>query len=94
MRIGALGLAGANMMGSSLQNMTIFAVGDLLYLPGPKLAAASQTHLLTAFMVLVMMATFIAGHRFRPKRFLRLSWYSLPTIVLFLLGYYHNFRLS
>lgn len=94
MSIGALDLAVANMMGSNLLNMTIFAVGDLLYLPGPMLVAASQIHLLTAFMVLVMMAIFIAGHRFRPKRFLRLSWCSLPTMALFLLGYYLNFRLS
>lgn len=93
-RIGATDMAIANMIGSNLFNMTIIPINDLLYLKGPVLAAVSEGHLITALAVILMTIIFIAGLRFKPKRFLRLSWWNSVTIVLFLLSAYFSFTLA
>ena len=93
MRIGAVDMAVANMIGSNLFNMTIIPIDDLLYTQGPVLASVSESHLVTAFMVILMTGLFIAGLRFKPKRFFRLSWWNCALIALFLLGAYFNFTL-
>ena len=91
MRMGAKDMAIANMLGSNLFNMAIIPVDDLLYLKSPILVAVSENHLITAFVVLVMTLLFIAGLRFKPERFLRVSWCSLALIGLFLIGAYFSF---
>jgi len=94
MRMGALDMAVANMIGSNLFNMTVIPIDDLLYLQGPVLASVSVNHLLTASMVIVMTGIFIAGLRFKPRRFLRLSWCNLTLIALFLLQAYLSYTLA
>jgi cation:H+ antiporter len=94
MRMGALNMAVANMIGSNLFNMTIIPIDDLFYWQGPVLASVSVNHLFTASMVVVMTGIFIAGLRFKPKRFLRLSWCNLTLIVLFLLQAYLSYTLA
>jgi len=94
MRIGAVDLAVANMIGSNLFNMTIIPVDDLLYLPGSVLASVSETHLVTTLVVMVMTVMLIAGLRFNPKKLFRLSWWNVTMIVLFSLGAYFNFVLA
>ena len=64
---------------------------DLIYLPGPVLAAVSDSHLFTALIVMVMTGIFIAGLYLRPRRFRRLSWFNGALIVLFFLGAYLSF---
>ena len=91
MRMGARDMAIANMLGSNLFNMAIIPVDDLLYLKSPILAAVSESHLITAFAVMVMTLLFIAGLRFKPGRLFRLSWCSLALIGLFLLTAYFSF---
>jgi len=91
MRMGARDMAIANMLGSNLFNMAIIPVDDLLYLKSPILAAVSESHLITAFAVMVMTLLFIAGLRFKPRRLFRLSWCSLALIMLFLLSAYFSF---
>jgi len=91
MRMGALDMAVANMIGSNLFNMTVIPIDDLLYLPGPVLASVSTNHLLTASMVVVMTGIFIAGLRFKPRKFLRLSWCNLTLIALFVLQAYLSY---
>lgn len=91
MRIGANDMAVANMIGSNLFNMTIIPVDDLLFLKGPVLAAVSESHLVTAFTVMLMTMIFIAGLSFKPRRFLRLSWWNSSLILLFFLGAYFSF---
>ena len=91
MRIGATDMAVANMIGSNLFNMTIIPVDDLLFLKGPVLAAVSESHLVTAFTVMLMTMIFIAGLSFKPRRFLRLSWWNSSLILLFFLGAYFSF---
>jgi len=94
MRMGAIDLAVANMIGSNLFNMTIIPIDDLFYLKGPVLAAVSENHLITALAVMLMTITFIAGLRFRPKRFFRLSWWNCALIVLFFLSAYFSFTMA
>ena len=94
MRIGAVDMAVANMIGSNLFNMTIIPVDDLFYLKGPVLASVSESNLITALAVILMTLVFIAGLRFRPKRLFRLSWCNLSLIVLFLIGAYLSFTLA
>ena len=94
MRIGATDMAVANMIGSNLFNMTIIPIDDLLYLKSPVLAAVSENHLITAFAVMLMTIIFIAGLHFKPRRFLRLSWWNCAMIVLFFLGAYFSFTLA
>lgn len=91
MRMGAVDLAVANMIGSNLFNITIISIDDLIYLPGPVLGAVSPSHMFTALIVMVMTGVFIAGLHFRPRRFFRLSWVNCTLIVLFFVGAYLSF---
>jgi len=94
MRMRAVDLAVANMIGSNLFNITIIAIDDLLYLPGSILAEVSESHLFTALAVMVMTGIFIAGLYIRPNRFRRLSWVNCTLIALFFLGAYFSFITS
>jgi len=93
LRIGAVDLCIANMMGSNLFNMTVIGVDDVFYTEGPILAATSQSHIFTALVVILMTGIFIAGLISRPQRKtpLKASWYTLALIGVFLLGTYINF---
>jgi cation:H+ antiporter len=94
MRIGANDLAVANMIGSNLFNMTIIPIDDLLYLKSPILAAVSESHLITAFTVVLMTTIFIAGFSFKSRRFFGLSWWNSTLILLFFFGAYFSFVLA
>jgi cation:H+ antiporter len=94
MRLGAVDMAVANMIGSNLFNMAIIPIDDLLYAPGPLLNAVSTSHLITAGAVILMTGVFIAGLHFRPKRYFRVSWCSLLLIVLFLAQAYLSYTLA
>lgn len=94
MRIGAIDLAVANLIGSNLFNMTVIPIDDLFYWQGPILASVSSTHLVTALVVILMTGIFMAGFYFRPKRFLRLSWCNVAMIALFLTGSYFSYTLG
>ncbi len=94
MRIGAVDMAVANLIGSNLFNLTIIPVIDLIYGKGPILAQVSQGHLYTAGAVIIMSLIFIAGLRFRTGRILRLSWFNISLIVLFLVSAYLSFIMA
>ena len=94
MRMGAVDLAVANMIGSNLFNMTIICIDDLVYLKGPVLSAVSESNLLIALVVMVMTLVFIIGLHFKPRRFFRLSWWNCALIGLFLSGAYFSFILA
>jgi cation:H+ antiporter len=93
-RIGAIDLGVANLIGSNLFNMTIISIDDVLYVKGPLLAAVSESHLVTAFTVIIMSLVFIAGFNIRQRKFFRLSWWNYLLVLLFFIGAYFNFRLS
>ncbi len=94
MRIGAIDMAVANLIGSNLFNLTIIPVIDLIYTRGPILAEVSEGNIVTAGAVTLMTVVFLAGLRFRPQRFLRLSWFNLSLIILFLASAYLGFVLA
>jgi cation:H+ antiporter len=94
MRLGAVDMAVANMLGSNLFNMAVIPIDDLLYTPGSVLGAVSSINLLTAGFVIVMTGVLIAGLYFRPRRHLRVSWVSLTLIVLFLIQAYLSYTLA
>jgi cation:H+ antiporter len=91
MRLGAINMAVANIIGSNLFNLTIIPIDDLLYIKGPVLAGVSEGHLITAAALVAMTLLFIAGGRFKPGRFSRLSWWNCTMILLFLAGAYFSF---
>jgi cation:H+ antiporter len=94
LRLGAVDMAVANMIGSNLFNMAVIPIDDLLYATGPVLASVSTSHLFTAGIVIVMTGVFIAGLHFRPKRHFRVSWCSLTLIALFLIQAYMSYRMA
>lgn len=94
LQFGAVDLAVANVLGSSLFNMTIIGLDDILYTRGPILASVSYTHLIAAGTVLLMTLVLIAGIRRKPGGFSGLNWYSLISIGLFVTGAYLTFLLS
>jgi cation:H+ antiporter len=94
MRIGAIDLSVANMIGSNLFNLTIISITDLIYVKGPILSGVSESHLITAAAVIIMTLLFIAGLRFQAKRFFRLSWWNCAMILLFVASAYFSFIMS
>jgi len=93
-RIGAVDMAVANMIGSNLFNLTIIPVIDLIYSKGPILAQVSESHLFTAGAVILMSLLFLAGLRFKPARYFRLSWFNITLIILFLVSAYLSFVMA
>jgi len=93
LRLGAIDLCVANMLGSNIFNMMIIGIDDLFFTEGPILASVSPSHVFTAMIVALMSGIFIAGLISRPQRKtpIGLSWYSIVFILVFLLGAYINF---
>jgi len=93
LRLGAIDMAVADILGSNMFNIAIIAPVDLSYTQGPILSLASSTHLVTAAVVAVMYLLIIAGLRFRQRRkvFGVLSWYAPVLIVIYVLGAYALF---
>jgi cation:H+ antiporter len=94
LRLGAVDMAVANMIGSNLFNMAVIPVDDLLYTPGPLLDSVSTSHMITAGIVILMTGVVIAGLHLRPRRFFRLSWCSLVLIALFLVQAYLSYTMA
>lgn len=94
LRMGALDMAIANLLGSNLFNVTIIAVDDFFYRPSPLLAAVSPVHAVTAGSAITMTGLAMVGLFFKPSgRVLRaFSWISLGLIALYLLNTYVLFR--
>ena len=88
LRLGALDMAIANLLGSNLFDIIILAVDDLLYVKGPLLAQVDASHALTAFTAVMMSALVIVGLVFRPQRraLLGLTWISLGLFLLYILN--------
>lgn len=90
MRIGALNMAVASLLGSNLFNILIIALDDVLYARGPLLAQVSPVHGVSAFSAVMMTSLAIIGLFYRPNsRVLHtVGWTSLFLFVLYLLNTY------
>ena len=88
LRIGALDMAIANLLGSNIFDILILAVDDLFYVEGPLLASVDVSHALTALTAVMMSALVIVGLIFRPQRrvVLGLTWVSLGLFLLYILN--------
>jgi cation:H+ antiporter len=74
-RLGALDLGIGNVLGSNLFNILILAFDDIAYRGGPLLRAASATHLVPVFCVILMYGLFLAGLTYRAsKKRMKLAW--------------------
>lgn len=90
LRLGAVDMAVANILGSNMLNLALVAPVDLFYTKGPILSLASISNLVTAAVVVVMNLIVIAGLRFRERRKILVvsSWYSPALVVLYMLAAY------
>ncbi|MBI3140301.1 MAG: sodium:calcium antiporter [Rhodocyclales bacterium] len=94
LRIGALDMAIANLLGSNLFDILIVAIDDLFYMPGPILAHVSPVHAFSAFSAAIMTGTAIVGLFYRPTvRLARtVGWISVSLAALYFLNSYVLFR--
>ncbi|MFZ5502378.1 MAG: sodium:calcium antiporter [Pseudomonadota bacterium] len=88
LRIGALDMAIANLLGSNLFNIVILAVDDMFYRESALLAHVDISHALTAFTAVMMSALVTVGLIFRPQGrvVLGLTWVSLGLLMLYVLN--------
>lgn len=93
LRLGAIDMAVADILGANMLDMVIITWVDLFYTQGPVLAVVSGAHLNTAMVAVVMSLLVIVGLRFRQKRktFIVISWYGLALIGLYIFGAYALF---
>ena len=93
LRLGAIDMAVADILGSNMFNIAIIFAVDLFYTQGPVLSSGSSAHLLTAAVATAMSLIVILGLRFRQKRktFSFMSWYTPALIGLYIFGVYALF---
>ena len=94
LRIGAIDLAIGNLLGSSLFNLAVLAIDDLLYTPGALYAAVAPTHALSVASGVMMggavVIALIARHTARLLNFISAA--SLLIALLFFFNAWLQFR--
>lgn len=90
LRLGAVDMAIASLLGSNLFDALIVAIDDLAYLPGPLLAAVSPAHAVTAFASVIMSGIVIVALLYRPaSRFHgTIGWVSLSLLIAYVFSSY------
>ena len=93
LRLGAIDMAVADILGSNMFNIAIIAPVDASYKPGSLLASVSPAHLTTAAVTIIMSLLVILGLRFRQKRKpFFIGWYTPVLIGLYIFGAYALFQ--
>jgi len=94
LRIGAVDLAVADILGANMLDIAIIAPIDLAYGQGSILSAVSRSHLIIAAVAVTMTFLVIIGLRFRQRRkvFRVASWYAPALIALYVFGAYALFN--
>ena len=94
LRMGAVDLAVADILGANMLNMAMVAPVDLAHGRGSILASVSIDNLIVASVAVMMSLVVIIGLRFRQRRkmFKVASWYAPVLIVLYILGSYFLFH--
>jgi cation:H+ antiporter len=95
-RIGALDMAVANLLGSNMFNMFIMGIDDLCYTSGPLLAKVARVHVVSSFSVMIMTGLAIIGLFYKPRgRVLRtVGWTSIFLFAFYLLNSYMLYLFS
>jgi cation:H+ antiporter len=94
-RIGAVDLGIANVLGSNLFNLLILGLDDVFYRPGPLLADAGPGHGVTVVAIVMMNALFLIGltYKVMTKRFV-VTWdtgaiaavYVMAVVLTYVMG--------
>jgi cation:H+ antiporter len=94
LRMGAIDLAVADILGANMLDIAIIAPIDLAYGQGFILSAVSRSHLIIAAVAVTMSFLVIVGLRFRQRRkvFRVASWYAPALIALYIFGAYALFN--
>lgn len=92
-RIGAVDMAVADILGANMLNIGKIFIIDIFYRQGAILSSVSGDHIITAGLVTAMALVVIIGLRFRQRRklFGVISWHGAALIVLYLVGAYAMF---
>ena len=90
LRIGAIEMAVANLVGSVMYRSAVIILPDLFYSDGPILSAVSSNNLIIIAAALIMSILVIAGIRWPGKRksFYVASWYA-PLILAVYFGSFY-----
>ena len=93
LRLGAIDMAVADILGSNMFNMAIIGPVDAAYTRGSVFSLVSGAHLITAAVSIAMSLLVIAGLRYRQQRkaFSLVSWYTPLLIGLYIFGIYRLF---
>jgi len=94
LRMGAIDLAVADILGANMLDIAMIVPVDLAYGQGFILSAVSKSHLIIAAVAVTMSILVIVGLRFRQGRkvFRVASWYAPALIGLYILGAYALFK--
>lgn len=90
LRLGAVDMAVADVLGANMLDVAIVFPVDLFYAKGTVLSSVSGSHLITAAVVVVMNLLVIAALKLqrRRKTFIVISWYALVLLGLYIFGAY------
>jgi cation:H+ antiporter len=96
LRLGAADMAVSNLLGSNLFNMVLIAVCDVLYRPGPLLAAVSPASVMAGLTSLVMTGIVVTAliYRTRSPSLMRVGGETVALILTYLAGNYLLFIMS
>ncbi len=86
-RIGAVDLGIANVLGSNLFNMLVLGLDDVFYRKGPLLADAAASHTVSVGAIVVMNGLFLAGLTYKAmtKRFV-VAWDTGAIAVVYVVA--------
>lgn len=87
-RVGAIDMAVANLLGSNLFDVLILAMDDLAYRPGSLYAAVSPIHAVSAMSACLMSGAVVIALAYRPvSRVWHIgSWASMALLALYLMN--------
>jgi len=88
LRLGAVDMAVADILGSNMFNLALITPVDLAFREGPVFSSVSGAHLMTAVLIMVMSLIVISGLRLRRERqtFRFISWQSVALVGLYIFG--------
>jgi cation:H+ antiporter len=94
-RIGALDLGVANVLGSNLFNMLVLGLDDVFYRPGPLMADAAVSHSVSMVAIVMMNALFLIGLTYRAmtKRFV-INWDTGAMAAVYIVAVVLSYRLA
>jgi cation:H+ antiporter len=93
-RLGALELGIANVLGSNLFNLLILGLDDVFYRAGPIMADVVPSHVVSVVAIVMMKALFLIGltYRVMTKRFV-VTWDTGAIAAVYVIAVAVSYRL-